>query len=454
MKPPALRAACTAVLAIAIASAPASAAARPARSTTVPDRAAGVLAGTSPGDADDRTLGLKSTTWPVDGVSALAADTRPGTPVQWLNAWTEPITGALDAAGKNHDFYSVYLEAGEQLIFELYGPVTGADFDLNLYDPAGLLADDDDGNNIGSTETIEGDVSATGVWSVEVVAAEGSGPYELAGYFASPDDDVPAVPIGRTPIVTTLDSYSDWDDVYRIWLNAGEVLTLTLSRGSTYTPGFYPNLYLYPPGTASVWDVNAPIEGREGLTFPKTIRYSVPTSGNYYVDIFEANPEDVPDTHEYGEANLTWKISSPVYRFYNVTNNTHFFTPSASERDTVISRWPNIYRFEGLAYYTNPANNTTPLTRLYNKVSNSHFYTASWSEAASALAKWPAVFQLDGPTYAVNPGPVPNSLPVYRFYNMRNGSHFFTASETEKNMVIATWPNIYRFEGPAFWIGQ
>lgn len=144
----------------------------------------------------------------------------------------------------------------------------------------------------------------------------------------------------------------------------------------------------------------------------------------------------------------------PVHRFYNVTNGTHFYTDSTSERDMVSATWPSVFRYEGEAYYLNPANNTTPLTRLYNRVSKSHFYTANAAEATEALTKWPTVFSLDGPTYAVNTGPVANSLPVYRFYNMRNGSHFFTASAAEADMVKATWPNVYRFEGPAFWIGQ
>ena len=51
-------------------------------------------------------------------------------------------------------------------------------------------------------------------------------------------------------------------------------------------------------------------------------------------------------------------------------------------------------------------------------------------------------------------GPVANSLPVHRFFNLKNGSHFYTASETEKNEAVAKCPTVYRLEGPAFWIGQ
>lgn len=69
-------------------------------------------------------------------------------------------------------------------------------------------------------------------------------------------------------------------------------------------------------------------------------------------------------------------------------------------------------------------------------------------------ATWPGIYQYDGPTYEVTPSPEAAKLPVYRFYNVQNGSHFYTSSEAEKSHVIATWPHIYQYEGPAFWLGQ
>jgi hypothetical protein len=42
--------------------------------------------------------------------------------------------------------------------------------------------------------------------------------------------------------------------------------------------------------------------------------------------------------------------------------------------------------------------------------------------------------------------------PVYRFYNFRKGVHFYTASEAEKNNVVATLSSTYRLEGVAFYL--
>jgi hypothetical protein len=142
-----------------------------------------------------------------------------------------------------------------------------------------------------------------------------------------------------------------------------------------------------------------------------------------------------------------------VYRFYNFTNGTHFFTDSLAEADHVLATWPHIYQYEGVAYYVDRGTDTQPLYPFYKPSSTSHFYTASLDEANHVLATWPNIYSYDGPPYAVAPAPAAGKIPVYRFYNLRNGSHFYTASLDEANHVILTWPDVYQFEGPAFWIG-
>ena len=144
----------------------------------------------------------------------------------------------------------------------------------------------------------------------------------------------------------------------------------------------------------------------------------------------------------------------PVYRFYNVTNGTHFFTCSAKERDTVIATWPNVFNYEGVAYSIDPACDTEQLYRFYNRVSGSHFYTPSAEEADKVLATWPDVFTYEGRTYGVSPGSGGGGDPVYRFYNRRTGSHFYTASAVERDTVAAKWGAIYQYDGVAFYVAD
>ena len=144
---------------------------------------------------------------------------------------------------------------------------------------------------------------------------------------------------------------------------------------------------------------------------------------------------------------------TPVYRFYNTKAGTHFYTASETEKANVQSTMSATYTFEGVAYNLetdNPQMNT-PLYRFYNKVTGTHFYTASETEKANIIATMAATFNYEGPAYNVSSVAAGNT-PVYRFYNTKTGTHFYTASESEKNNIQATLSGTYTYEGPAFYL--
>jgi len=143
-----------------------------------------------------------------------------------------------------------------------------------------------------------------------------------------------------------------------------------------------------------------------------------------------------------------------VYRLYNMVNGTHFYTSSADEKYMILKKWPLVYKYEGVGYEYDALKADTDLHRLYNKKTGSHFYTSSWTEAMDALKMWPTVFTYEGPAYRVSKTPIPSGGTVFRFYNLKNGSHFFTADPAERDMVIAKWPNVFSYEGPAFYLPQ
>lgn len=150
---------------------------------------------------------------------------------------------------------------------------------------------------------------------------------------------------------------------------------------------------------------------------------------------------------------LSYPGKAPVYRFYNLKNGSHFYTRSETERYTVITKWPTVYRFEGPAYSletTDPAN-SMPLYRFYNRRNGSHFYTPSESEKQTVMARWGSTYSFEGVAYYVSLTPEGCS-PVYRFYNTRNGSHFYTISAYERDMVMAKWPTIFTYEGIGYYV--
>ena len=87
----------------------------------------------------------------------------------------------------------------------------------------------------------------------------------------------------------------------------------------------------------------------------------------------------------------------------------------------MIARWPNVWTYEGIAYYAyapgqSPAG-TTAVYRFWSGTLQGHFYTASQAERDQLLANWSAVWTYEGiayHAYAAGQQPV-GALPVYRF---------------------------------------
>ena len=128
---------------------------------------------------------------------------------------------------------------------------------------------------------------------------------------------------------------------------------------------------------------------------------------------------------------------SPVYRFRNRRNGSYFYTASQAEKNSLVANRSATYSFDGIAYRVSSAY-TTPLYRFYNRRSATHFYTSSVAERDSVIKNLSRTYVYEGVAYNVSATQVAGSTPVWRFYNKKNGSHFYTASEVEKNNVLAT----------------
>lgn len=404
-----------------------------------------IAAGAVPAGAQDATE-----TVPTEAAAVGNEDVPSATYVNWYSALTSPITGHVAQPTDTYDVYAAYLEQGEYYSFQL--TILGAgDLDLYLYGPSATSVADLAKVVKSSTtdlpnETVSGSAASEGYHYVVVKAASGESDYELRGDIRSTNDNIPGIPLQRMPEVRHLDSFSDWDDVYYFWLNTGDMLTAQLTIGAS-SPGFSPQLLLFGPGATNVRTPGAEILSSQQLTFPKTIAYTAPKAGLYYLDVHQTplSAERVA-----GSAVLSWSVETPVYRFYNSKSGTHFYTPSVEEKNKVIAVWSSVFTYEGVAYNAQPLRNAQPLFRFYNVRSGSHFYTASATERDKVRATWPHIFTYEGETYRVSlSGPA--SAAVYRFYNRANGSHFFTASATERDIVIARWSNVYTYEGVAFY---
>jgi hypothetical protein len=99
-------------------------------------------------------------------------------------------------------------------------------------------------------------------------------------------------------------------------------------------------------------------------------------------------------------------------------------------------------------YVSSPA----PVYRFYNRKNGSHFYTAWPAERDKVRSKLSATYTYEGPAYNVSVVNVVGATGVYRFYNRKNGSHFYTSGVAERDNVIARYAAIYTYEGVAFYL--
>jgi hypothetical protein len=261
---------------------------------------------------------------------------------------------------------------------------------------------------------------------------------------AASDDDIPGVGAPASPITGTLNADTDWSDVYRVWLNAGQTLSVTLNGvgGTDF------DIFLYAPNATSV-EVDDSVADSSGDVYPETFDYLAPTSGFYYLEAYAYTGA--------GAYTMSYTITpastvKPVWRFYNKRNGSHFYTATLSECNSVRDNLSATYAYEGPAYTINTLNalNSSPLYRFYNKRNGSHFYTASLAEKNSVQANLSATYAYDGPAY--NVCLTPSMTTVWRFYNKKNGSHFYTANPAEKANVQANLSATYSLDGPGFYI--
>ena len=89
---------------------------------------------------------------------------------------------------------------------------------------------------------------------------------------------------------------------------------------------------------------------------------------------------------------------------------------------------------------------TIDVYRFFDTKNGTHFYTADTAERSTILSTRPDLVP-EGPNgvglTAVNPsGNDPNAAPVFRFFDATKGTQFLTASASERDNVIATRPDL------------
>ncbi len=140
-----------------------------------------------------------------------------------------------------------------------------------------------------------------------------------------------------------------------------------------------------------------------------------------------------------------------VFRFFDTQTGTHFYTDSAAERDQTLSTRPDL-TFEGVGLnadspQTDP--NAAPVFRFFDTSTGSHFYTASTTER-NGLTSGQSGLTYEGIAFYEDTTAQTNDTAVYRFFDKIDGTHFYTPNQNEFASVLATRGDLVN-EGVAFY---
>lgn len=129
-----------------------------------------------------------------------------------------------------------------------------------------------------------------------------------------------------------------------------------------------------------------------------------------------------------------------VYRFFDSNYGTHFFSASGSEKNTIISTRPDLV-YEGIGLQSiDPVSgdpNAANVYRFFDGTYGTHFFTASAQERDTVIAtRSDLVFEGNG--FIEHITAQAGDTAVYRFFDTKFGTHFYTADPNERATVIAT----------------
>ena len=225
------------------------------------------------------------------------------------------------------------------------------------------------------------------------------------------------------------------------------VVSGVVTSASTGVPIPFAHVEVYH-GVSYIGDATADFQGRYSITVPSDA-YSFEVAGPGWTPISEgvAVPPAPALTLNF---QLVGHSSQPVYRFFNTKTGTHFYTASDAEFINVYGNLANVFNYDGVAYSVdiNPPYPTKPLYRFFNFKNGVHFYTADEAEKANVQANLSDRYHYEGIAYRVNTNT--NGTPIHRFYAPARNAHFYTANMAE---IDASLSKYYQYEGVGYYVG-
>jgi hypothetical protein len=148
--------------------------------------------------------------------------------------------------------------------------------------------------------------------------------------------------------------------------------------------------------------------------------------------------------------------TEPVYRFFSPVYGCQFFTANEAEAFKLIDDYPDVWTFEGVGFYALPSASLAgalPVYRFWSPVLLSHFYTIKEGEKNKLIDQYPDIWVFEGVAFFAFTADVrpAETAPMYRLWNSQTGCHRYTFSETERDELINNFPDIWIYEEIAWY---
>jgi hypothetical protein len=152
-----------------------------------------------------------------------------------------------------------------------------------------------------------------------------------------------------------------------------------------------------------------------------------------------------------------WVAKTAVYRFWSPIFSRHFYTISEWEKQNMIDLYSYFWTLEGIAFYTLPDGDepgSLPVYRFWSPSLSAHFYTISEDERDTLIRDFPDVWGYEGVAFYGYPPDAPQpagTSPVFRFWSPTYTCHFYTISEAERDYLAANFSAVWTYEGIAWY---
>lgn len=146
----------------------------------------------------------------------------------------------------------------------------------------------------------------------------------------------------------------------------------------------------------------------------------------------------------------------PVYRFFAPETGRYFYTISKQEKEKLLTEYREVWQYEGAVFRSFPDDSDPacrPVYRFWSVQLGTHFYTMQEHERDKLIESYADSWAYEGVAFYAYPEDQqpPWALPVYRFWSESIRGHFYTMSEAEKDDLLMERAGVWKYEGIAWY---